>query len=304
MTDADRHNAVKAAFLEAVATPVEERDALLDRLCAGDAEMRREIDTLLQYSGDASQTISISREKPPRFQTGDEFASRYRIVALLGRGSIGEVYRAEDRTLGVEVALKLLIDPSPALIARLLQEVRMARQITDPAICRVYDVGDVDGEYFFTMEYVAGEDLSNLLSRIGRLPSDKARDIGVQLCEGLAAAHAHGVLHRDLKPSNIMLDAAGKVRITDFGVSVSASESELDLVSGTPAYMAPEQLSESAAATVATDLYAVGLILYEVVTGKSLAGNKLDDITRLRKTEGFTKPSEFSFHGCWRKLYL
>jgi serine/threonine-protein kinase len=291
MTNTDRHAKIKAAFLKIVAKPESEQSAALEELCGEDTEMRREVETLLRFSGDAGQTISISGDKPPRFNSGDQFASRYRIVALLGRGAIGEVYRAEDTTLGVEVALKLLINPSPGLVDRLLEEVRLARQVTHPSICRVFDVGHVEGEYFFTMEYVDGEDLQHLLERIGRLPADKVREIGIQICEGLAAAHALGVLHRDLKPSNVMLDAAGAVRITDFGVAVSVAQSGRDLVSGTPAYMAPEQLLDHAAATTATDLYAVGLILYEAATGKPISGADTNDTTSLRKNQSFPKPS-------------
>jgi serine/threonine-protein kinase len=291
MTDSDRHAKIKATFLRIVAKPDSEREAALDELCAGDADMRREVETLLRFSGDSAHTISISGDEPPRFKSGDKFASRYRIVALLGRGAIGEVYRAEDTTLGVEVALKLLINPSPGLVDRLLEEVRLARQVTHPSICRVFDVGEIDGEYFFTMEYVDGEDLQSLLERIGRLPADKVRDIGIQICEGMAAAHALGVLHRDLKPSNVMLDAAGAVRVTDFGVAVSAEQSGRDLVSGTPAYMAPEQLIDHAAATTATDLYAVGLILYEAATGRPISEASTNDTTELRKNRNFQKPS-------------
>ena len=124
------------------------------------------------------------------------------------------------------------------------------------------------GERFLTMEYVDGEDLASLLRRIGRLPPDKALDIGRQLCAGLAAAHERGVLHRDLKPANIMLDGHGRVRIMDFGLAVAADGHDHDADrSGTPAYMAPEQLA-GAAATVQSDVYALGLVLYEVYTGK------------------------------------
>ena len=112
MTDSDRHAKIKAAFLQVLAKPEDERAAALDQLCAGDDEMRRELETLLRYSTGADQTISIATEKPPRLRSGDVYASRYRVISLLGRGSIGEVYRAEDTTLGVEVALKILINPS------------------------------------------------------------------------------------------------------------------------------------------------------------------------------------------------
>ena len=145
---------------------------------------------------------------------------------------------------------------------------RIARRVSHPNVCRVYDVGEVDGHTFFTMEYVDGEDLASLLRRIGRLPQDKATDIARQLCAGLAAAHAKGVLHRDLKPANIMLDGRGQVVMTDFGLAGLTGQIQgADVRSGTPAYMAPEQLAGKEV-TVQSDIYSLGLVLYEVFTGK------------------------------------
>ena len=198
-------------------------------------------------------------------------AGRYRIIALLGKGGMGEVYRADDLTLGQGVAMKFLPDEAArdeALLERFRNEVRMARRVSHPNVCRVYDVGDVDGQTFFTMEYVDGEDLASLLRRIGRLPPDKALDIARHLCAGLAAAHAKGVLHRDLKPANIMLDGRGQVVITDFGLAGVADDIRgPEVRSGTPAYMSPEQLSGKEV-TMRSDIYALGLVLYEVFTGK------------------------------------
>src|SRR5271169_2344390 len=206
-----------------------------------------------------------------RFLPGRLVASRYRIIALLGKGGMGEVYRADDLTLGQAVALKFLPDEAASdegLLARFRNEVRVARRVPHPNVCRVYDVGDVDGQTFFTMEYVDGEDLASLLRRIGRLPPDKALDIARQLCAGLAAAHAKGVLHRDLKPANIMLDGRGQVVITDFGLAGVADDIRgNEIRSGTPAYMSPEQLAGKEVST-RSDIYALGLVLYEVFTGK------------------------------------
>src|SRR5437016_10755863 len=176
---------------------------------------------------------------------------------------MGVVYRADDLTLGQAVALKFLPDDAArdeALVERFRNEVRIARRVSHPNVCRVYDVGDVDGHTFFTMEYVDGEDLASLLRRIGRLPHDKALDIARQLCAGLAAAHSLGVIHRDLKPANVMIDGRGTARITDFGLAALADEAHRGEMSGTPAYMAPEQRS-GGEVTARTDLYALGLIL-------------------------------------------
>lgn len=212
-----------------------------------------------------------------RFLPGRLIAGRYRIIALLGKGGMGEVYRADDLTLGQAVALKFLPDTAasdPALLERFRNEVRIARRISHPNVCRVYDVGEVDGQTFFTMEYVDGEDLASLLRRIGRLPQDKAVEIARQLCAGLAAAHAKGVLHRDLKPANIMLDGRGQVVITDFGLAGLADDIRgAEVRSGTPAYMAPEQLAGKEVST-RSDIYALGLVLYEVFTGKRAFGEK------------------------------
>ena len=206
-----------------------------------------------------------------RFLPGRLLLGRYRIIALLGKGGMGEVYRADDLTLGQPVALKFLPDEAArdeGLLERFRGEVRIARRVSHPNVCRVYDVGDVDGQTFFTMEYVDGEDLASLLRRIGRLPQDKALDIARQLCAGLAAAHTKGVLHRDLKPANIMLDGRGQVVITDFGLAGVADDIRgNEIRSGTPAYMAPEQLAGKEVSP-RSDIYALGLVLYEVFTGK------------------------------------
>jgi len=204
-----------------------------------------------------------------RFAPGQMIASRYRIVGLLGRGGMGEVYRAEDLTLNQIVALKFLEDSLrrdlPAL-ERFHAEVRNARQVSHPNVCRVYDIGEFDSHLFLAMEYVDGEDLAMLLRRIGRLPTAKANEVARQLCAGLGAAHDRGVLHRDLKPSNVMIDGDGRARITDFGLAVRVDDGAVD-VSGTPAYMSPEQF-EGRPLTAASDIYALGLILFEIYTGR------------------------------------
>jgi len=205
---------------------------------------------------------------PRAFTPGTLLAHRYRIVALLGRGGMGEIYRAEDTKLGQTVALKFVRGAlSGEALERLYSEVRIGRQVSHPNVCRLYDVAEYEGETFLTMEYVDGEDLRSLLSRIGRLPPDKARDIARDLCAGLVAVHDKSVVHRDLKPANVMVDGRGQARITDFGLAWPQGQAHQEGVAGTPAYMAPEQLAGKEP-TVHTDLYALGLILFEMFTGR------------------------------------
>ncbi len=208
---------------------------------------------------------------------------------------MGEVYRADDLKLGQPVALKFLppgVDASSERLQRFLAEVRTARQVSHTNVCRIYDAGEADGHHFLSMEYIDGEDLASLLRRIGHLPKDKAIQIARQICAGLAASHEVGVLHRDLKPANIMLDGRGRARITDFGLARFAEEIEgADIPSGTPAYMAPEQLA-GREVTARSDLYSLGLVLYELFTGKpAFHASSLAELKRLRSETTPSAPS-------------
>ena len=229
--------------------------------------------TRLASSGSGWLTSSGSIDHG-RFQPGEVLDGRYRILGLLGRGGMGEVYRADDLRLGQQVALKFLpqsLGQDPTRLAQFHNEVRTARQVSHPNVCRVYDIGEISTsgsdhpQLFITMEYVDGEDLSALLRRIGRFPEDKALEIARQICAGLAAAHDKGILHRDLKPANIMLDGAGRVRLMDF--SLASVGVVTDIRAGTPGYMAPEQLL-GREVTTRSDIFSLGLVLYELFTGK------------------------------------
>src|ERR1017187_846469 len=226
------------------------------------------IETVAQPSVSSTSSSFVDEG---RFVPGALLAGRYRILGLLGRGGMGEVYRATDLMLGQSVALKFLPQESARdqrLLERFHGEVRVARQVSHPNVCRVYDIGQIDGMPFISMEYVDGEDLSSLLTRIGRLPADKALETARKLCAGLAAAHDRGVIHRDLKPQNIMMNKRGEVVIMDFGLAaISDQLTGAEVRNGTPAYMAPEQL-KGAGVTASSDLYALGLVLYEIFTGK------------------------------------
>jgi serine/threonine protein kinase len=230
-----------------------------------------------------------------RFPPGALLASRYRIISRLGKGGMGEVFRADDLILRQPVALKFLPESARNnvnLLTRFYDEVRIARQISHKNVCRVYDIGEVDGQPYLSMEYIDGEDLGSLLRRIGRLPADKATEFARKLCAGVAAAHGQGVLHRDLKPANIMIDSRGELRVADFGLAAIAEQLKGDEIrNGTPAYMAPEQLT-GAEVSSQSDLYAVGLILFEMFTGKMpFEADTVAEITRLRQENRVTSPT-------------
>src|ERR1700722_13251602 len=243
----------------------------------------------------SSAPTSRGSSSQGQYVAGTTLADRYRIVSLLGKGGMGEVYRAEDLKLNQAVALKFLpvaMSEDEAARERFYQEVRLAREISHANVCRVFDIGELDGRLFLTMEYVDGEDLGSLLRRIGQFPQAKGLDIARQMCAGLAAAHDHGVLHRDLKPGNIMLDGRGRVRITDFGLAaLSENMGGEEVSAGTPAYMAPEQLA-GVEVTQRSDIYSLGLVMYEIFTGKkAYEAASIGELLRLRET---SSPSSIS----------
>jgi serine/threonine-protein kinase len=230
-----------------------------------------------------------------RFVPGTVIEERYRIIGLLGRGGMGEVYRADDLRLGQPVALKFLppgLGHDSQRLAQFHTEVRTARQVSHPNVCRVYDIGEVEGQLFISMEFVDGEDLSLSLRRFGRFPEDRAIEIARQICIGLAAAHERGVLHRDLKPANIMLDGQGRVRVMDF--SLATAEAVTDVRAGTPAYMAPEQL-QGREVTVRSDLYSLGLVLYELFTGRrAFEAKTIQDLVNQHESGTIVSPAEIT----------
>ncbi|MBA4189857.1 MAG: hypothetical protein C0467_17885 [Planctomycetaceae bacterium] len=227
-----------------------------------------ETGTLAAPSGPPAAFSAIPGE---RFAPGTLLSNRYRIVSVLGKGGMGEVYRADDLTLGQPVALKFLpalFGADPGRLDGLRKEVAAARRVSHPNVCRVYDIADHEGQQYLTMEFVDGEDLASLLKRVGRLSEEKALEVSRQLCASLAAVHDQGLLHRDLKPANVMLDGRGRVRLTDFGLAAAeATVTGIEVRYGTPSYQAPEQ-SAGKEVTVRSDIFALGLIMYELFTGK------------------------------------
>ncbi|MDP9190792.1 MAG: serine/threonine protein kinase [Acidobacteriota bacterium] len=298
--DPERWRLVDEIFAAALELEGSARQRFLDERCVGDAALRGEVESMLGFArasedfletpvmaaADEAWTQQGHAIDNARFIPGDVVADRYRIVGLLGRGGMGEVYRADDLKLRQPVALKFLaesLSTNGAALARFHREVSLARQISHRHVCRVYDIGEHAGMHFLSMEYVRGEELSSLLKRIGRLPFDKAVETARQLCAGLAAIHGAGVLHRDLKPANVMIDERGDVRITDFGVAaLSVGVSGREAMVGTPVYMAPEQLA-GGELTTRSDIYALALVIYEAFTGsRPFAGTTLPEIIRDR----------------------
>lgn len=223
-----------------------------------------------------SPPVALTSDPSPHEEgmlPGTLLAGRYRVVALLGRGGMGEVYRVEDVRLGQSVALKFLPDAlamDPAGRARFLGEVRLGRTVAHPNVCRIYDLAEVAGRLCLTMEFIDGEDLASLVTRIGRLPPDKAVEVAREICAGLGAVHDQGIVHRDLKPANVMIDGRGRARLSDFGIAARGDEVGHEAFAGTPAYMAPEQHAGETAST-ASDIYALGLVMFELFTGQRCA---------------------------------
>jgi len=204
---------------------------------------------------------------------GVTIGSRYEVVRFLGSGGMGAVYVVHDRELERDVALKFLredIADSPVALERFRREVALASRVTHRNVRRVYDIGEAQGARFVTMQFVEGEDLATRLRHEGRLPVDELVPCFRQICEGLAAAHAEGVVHRDLKPQNVLLDRSGTPHLADFGLAMSfgqASLTDRGEMLGTPLYISPEQV-KGAKADHRSDIYSLGIILYEMATGQ------------------------------------
>jgi len=218
-----------------------------------------------------TQTLEAFKEE---LNTGSTFAGRYQIIEELGKGGMGNVYKAIDKEINAKIALKLIkpeIASDKNTIERFRQELKTARDIAHKNVCRMYDLNKEEGSYYITMEYVSGEDLKSLIRRVKQLAAGTAISIAKQVCDGLEEAHSLGVVHRDLKPSNIMVDKNGNARIMDFGIARSTTGKDITdkgIMIGTPDYMSPEQV-EGKDVDQRTDIYSLGVILYEMVTGRT-----------------------------------
>ena len=271
--------------LEAQRNELDQRLRALETIiCNVDFELNAKLNRLatqslaLAGSGGASRPALAAAEEAGnlangKIRAGTKVAGRFVIERPLGAGGMGAVYLARDEQLGEAVALKViagmaLLDPSSA--ERLRREASMARRISHPNVVRMHDLGEENGLLFVSMEYVTGESLAARIQRLGTLTPSQLRPILSQLCEGLAAAHAAGVVHRDLKPANILIDAQERVKLIDFGIAradLHAGMTATNMIVGTPEYMAPEQI-KGGAVDARTDIYALGAVLYHALTGR------------------------------------
>jgi CheY-like chemotaxis protein len=255
-----------ARVFDRMVTQVKAREERLrDRV----RDLRQEIEWARRDSKELAAAVDGTN-----LRSGERFAQRYEIVTAVGRGGMGTVYRARDLELEEDVAIKTLRPEFVAdagLLARFKDEIRLARRLTDPNIVRTHDFGEWSGVCFLTMEYVEGMTVRELIDTRGRLGISSTLAIATQLAHSLTVAHEHGVIHRDIKPQNLLLDAAGVLKVMDFGVARLAERStsitEAGLVVGTPAYMPPEQLMAEQV-DARSDLYAAGVVLYECLTGQ------------------------------------
>ncbi len=256
----ERWQRIKRLLEAALDQPPSERTSFLDQACGSDPELRKEVESLINYRDEAESFLvnpadkidgvedpeaGPTREFPSRsLSPGQILGNRFQIRSLLGRGGIGEVWQAYDLKLRIDVALKTLraelLEKERALQS-LRREVRSAREVVSPNVCRVFDLLELDGHELVSMEYIDGTTLVNVLDSRGPLEIQEAREIASQFLAGLEAIHQAGLVHRDLKPENVMITRSGRVIVMDFGIAKGLADKKTGTVSGTPAYMAPEQ---------------------------------------------------------------
>jgi serine/threonine-protein kinase len=250
-----------------------------------------------EIAGSPTQTLETPMETLKR---GTTFADRYDLIEELGTGGMGKVYKAYDKKIEEEIALKILradIAGDKKSLSRFSNELKMARKIVHKNVGRMYDLSEAEGIHFITMEFVPGEDLKSFIKRSGQLTVGKALSIAKQICQGLADAHELGIVHRDLKPQNIMIDNEGNARIMDFGIARSLQAEGLTAegtVIGTPEYMSPEQ-AEGEETDQRSDIYSLGVILFEMLTGKiPFEGKTPISIAMKHKSETPPNPKEIN----------
>ena len=293
MSDAGRWAQVTAVFQEALERDEPARAAYLDAACAGDGPLRAEVESLLAAhqaagrfaEGSPLEALPLSAVEAlglhPRLAPGSQLGS-YEIVAPLGAGGMGEVYRARDATLNRDVAVKVLPDlfaHDRDRLARFRREAQILAALNHPNIVTVHSVEEDRGVHFITMELVKGKTLAALLPRDG-FALDRFFDIAIPLAEAIAAAHAQAIVHRDLKPANVMVTAEDRVKVLDFGLArpdtdaapgpgdvTTGTMTERGVVIGTHGYLSPEQ-ARGQTVDARSDIFALGIIFYEMLTGR------------------------------------
>lgn len=285
MTPEERQERIKDLFGTALELDPSQRDSFLAEAC-NDEEIRGEVRSLLsehERAGSFMQEPLLGLAHAPQTPTSPpaaisavtlrKLSERYEILAEVGRGGMGVVYRARDRETNELVALKILkpeIASETRVVERFKEELRLARRVTHKNVCRTYELLRFDDTVVIAMEYIDGEDLRSVLNRSSGVRLRRGLEWAAQICEALAEAHAQGVVHRDLKPENILIDSSGQIKVMDFGIARSLQTGGMGTGSilGTPAYMAPEQ-AEGKVVDHRADIYALGLILYEMFAGKA-----------------------------------
>ena len=222
---------------------------------------------------DAAEVCFHCRAVLSAVTRGTLIGGRYRVLAPLGRGGMGAVYRAHDEVLDEDVALKILrpeVAGTPEMAARFRSEIKLARKVSHWNVCRIHEYGEDGGLQYISMELIPGATLKDRL-RSGPLPADRAFDVSVQIAEGLAAIHKVGIIHRDLKSPNVMIDDAGTAKVMDFGIAKAAAAgtdgASTGYVLGSPEYMSPEQ-ARGRRADFRSDLYSLGIVVFEAFTGR------------------------------------
>ncbi len=270
---------------------------VFDTMAAGvrarEERLNDQVDTLRREIDEAQEGAAsggASPLDPGTLLPGTQFGERYTITRVVGRGGMGTVYKAHDRELSEDIAIKLIrpdvLSGDPTLVDRFKSEIRLARRISHRNVVRTHDFGEWEGACYVTMEYVEGITVRDLIDMRGHLSATATIGVARQLAASLAVAHEQGVVHRDIKPQNLLLDAAGVLKVMDFGIARLAdrksSLTQTGMVVGTPAYMAPEQLMAEAV-DARSDLYAAGITLYECLTGSLpyVGGNPLALIAKV-----------------------
>ncbi|HEY2294503.1 MAG TPA: serine/threonine-protein kinase, partial [Thermoanaerobaculia bacterium] len=277
----ERWRRIEALLDEMFERPAGERRAFLDEACAGNPELRAQMEALLTADEEAEGFLATPAHQAAAELLADTvgeaapLADRelgpYRLVREIGSGGMGVVYEAEDTRLRRRVAVKLLppeLSRDRGAKQRFLREGRAASALDDPNICTIHDVGEHDGQLYIVMAYYEGETLKERLAR-GPLPVSEARQVAIEVARALARAHEAGIVHRDIKPANVML-TGGKVKVLDFGIAKIRGDATLTRTGsspGTPAYMSPEQ-ARGEPVDGRTDVWSLGALLYEMLAGR------------------------------------